>query len=202
MSREIKLVKLTNPSPGISPYMKLDEISSVTRELILRTGLRMLELTEPEKTRECRFRSITSLVGERVLHLTSCRLQQSEFGLHVSKPSKQVLELKKGLYVVLWARERYLWNEEDEEHKDTREKTWLQHFSQSYCFLPVTGSSLHSLHGKTVVSISAGKYWASAVTSTGEVYMWDGKNVKDMPPSLSRLPSSSHNNFLLFSSSM
>ncbi|KAG7575888.1 Ankyrin repeat [Arabidopsis thaliana x Arabidopsis arenosa] len=46
---------------------------------------------------------------------------------------------------------------------------------------------LHSLHGKTVVSISAGKYWASAVTSTGEVYMWDGKDGKDMPPSLSRL---------------
>ncbi|CAN8269854.1 unnamed protein product [Cochlearia groenlandica] len=46
---------------------------------------------------------------------------------------------------------------------------------------------LHSLHGKTVVSISAGKYWASAATSTGEVYMWDGKNSKDMPPSLSRV---------------
>ncbi|KAL1211538.1 Ultraviolet-B receptor UVR8 [Cardamine amara subsp. amara] len=46
---------------------------------------------------------------------------------------------------------------------------------------------LHSLHGKTVVSISAGKYWGSAVTSTGEVYMWDGKEGKDMPPSLSRL---------------
>ncbi|EOA29778.1 hypothetical protein CARUB_v10012869mg [Capsella rubella] len=46
---------------------------------------------------------------------------------------------------------------------------------------------LHLLHGKTVVSISAGKYWASAVTSTGEVYMWDGKNVNDMPPSPSRL---------------
>lgn len=37
------------------------------------------------------------------------------------------------------------------------------------------------------MSISAGKYWASAVTSTGEVYMWDGKDGKDMPPSLSRL---------------
>ncbi|CAA7041057.1 unnamed protein product [Microthlaspi erraticum] len=46
---------------------------------------------------------------------------------------------------------------------------------------------LHSLHGKTVVSISAGKYWASAATSTGEVYMWDGKKGKDVPPSLSRL---------------
>ncbi|KAG7554386.1 hypothetical protein ISN44_As11g006350 [Arabidopsis suecica] len=48
----------------------------------------MLVLIEPERIRECRFRSITSLVGERVLHLTSCHMQQSEFGLHVSKPSK------------------------------------------------------------------------------------------------------------------
>ncbi|KAJ0237148.1 Ankyrin repeat family protein / regulator of chromosome condensation [Hirschfeldia incana] len=46
---------------------------------------------------------------------------------------------------------------------------------------------LHSLQGKTVVSISAGKYWASAATSTGEVYMWDGKTGKDVPPSLSRI---------------
>lgn len=46
---------------------------------------------------------------------------------------------------------------------------------------------LHSLQGKTVVSISAGKYWASAATSTGEVYMWDGKTGKDVPPSPSRI---------------
>lgn len=37
------------------------------------------------------------------------------------------------------------------------------------------------------MSISAGKYWASAVTTTGEVYMWDGKKGKDIPPALSRL---------------
>lgn len=37
------------------------------------------------------------------------------------------------------------------------------------------------------MSISAGKYWASAATSTGEVYMWDGKKGKDVAPSLSRL---------------
>ncbi|CAN7052035.1 unnamed protein product [Brassica oleracea var. botrytis] len=49
------------------------------------------------------------------------------------------------------------------------------------------GQQLHSLQGKTVVSISAGKYWASAATSTGEVYMWDGKTGKDVPPSLSRI---------------
>ncbi|KAG2273197.1 hypothetical protein Bca52824_067752 [Brassica carinata] len=49
------------------------------------------------------------------------------------------------------------------------------------------GQQLHSLQGKTVVSISAGKYWASAATSTGEVYMWDGKTGKDLPPSLSRI---------------
>ncbi|ESQ49713.1 hypothetical protein EUTSA_v10019953mg [Eutrema salsugineum] len=46
---------------------------------------------------------------------------------------------------------------------------------------------LLSLHGKTVVSISAGKYWGSAVTSTGEVYLWDGKKGKDLSPSLSRI---------------
>ncbi|CAH8259239.1 unnamed protein product [Arabidopsis lyrata] len=51
----------------------------------------MLELTEPERTRECRFRSITCLVGERVLHPTSYHLQQPEFGLHVSKPSKVII---------------------------------------------------------------------------------------------------------------
>lgn len=37
------------------------------------------------------------------------------------------------------------------------------------------------------MSISAGKYWASAATSTGEVYMWDGKTGKDVPPSPSRI---------------
>lgn len=59
--------------------------------------------------------------------------------------SQQVLELKKGLYLVLWARERYLWNEEDEEQEEAKEKTWIQHFSQSYCLLPVTvtGSSVY-----------------------------------------------------------
>lgn len=39
------------------------------------------------------------------------------------------------------------------------------------------------------MSISSGKYWTSAVTSTGDVYMWDGKNGKDKqpPPALTRL---------------
>lgn len=32
-----------------------------------------------------------------------------------------------------------------------------------------------------MVHISAGKYWTAAVTVTGDVYMWDGKNLKDAP---------------------
>lgn len=38
-----------------------------------------------------------------------------------------------------------------------------------------------------MVSISAGKYWCSAVTTTGAVYMWDGKKGKDKPPLVTRL---------------
>lgn len=41
---------------------------------------------------------------------------------------------------------------------------------------------LYSLCGRDVVSISAGKYWIAAVTSIGDVFMWDGKNGKDKPP--------------------
>ncbi|KAM7524345.1 hypothetical protein LguiA_014247 [Lonicera macranthoides] len=46
---------------------------------------------------------------------------------------------------------------------------------------------LYPFCGKTVVSISAGKYWTSAVTSTGDVYMWDGKKRKDEVPVVTRL---------------
>lgn len=38
-----------------------------------------------------------------------------------------------------------------------------------------------------MVSISAGKYWATAVSATGDVYMWDGKKGKDKPPVATRL---------------
>lgn len=38
-----------------------------------------------------------------------------------------------------------------------------------------------------MVSISAGKYWIAAVTSIGDVFMWDGKNGKDKPPVATRL---------------
>lgn len=38
-----------------------------------------------------------------------------------------------------------------------------------------------------MVSISAGKYWTSAVTATGDVYMWDGKKAKDKSPVATRL---------------
>lgn len=36
------------------------------------------------------------------------------------------------------------------------------------------------------MSISAGKHWTAAVTTTGDVFMWDGKKNKDAP-SVSRL---------------
>ncbi|XP_010266642.1 PREDICTED: uncharacterized protein LOC104604114 isoform X2 [Nelumbo nucifera] len=38
---------------------------------------------------------------------------------------------------------------------------------------------LCSMCGRSLVSISAGKYWTAAVTSTGDVYMWDGKKCKE-----------------------
>lgn len=38
-----------------------------------------------------------------------------------------------------------------------------------------------------MVSVSAGKYWTAAVTSTGDVYMWDGKKGKDDPSVATRL---------------
>lgn len=38
-----------------------------------------------------------------------------------------------------------------------------------------------------MLCISAGKYWAAAVTSTGDVYMWDGKQGKQEAPSITRL---------------
>ncbi|WJX83061.1 hypothetical protein P8452_65751 [Trifolium repens] len=40
---------------------------------------------------------------------------------------------------------------------------------------------LYTMCGRNMVSISAGKYWTSAVTATGDVYMWDGKKGKDKP---------------------
>lgn len=46
---------------------------------------------------------------------------------------------------------------------------------------------LYSLCGRSIVSISAGKYWTAAVTDTGDVYMWDGKKRKDEPPIATRL---------------
>lgn len=38
-----------------------------------------------------------------------------------------------------------------------------------------------------MVSISAGKYWSAAVTTTGDIYMWDAKKAKDIPPHVTRL---------------
>lgn len=38
-----------------------------------------------------------------------------------------------------------------------------------------------------MVSVSAGKYWTAGVTTSGDVYMWDGKKRKDEPPVITRL---------------
>ncbi|WOL05081.1 inhibitor of Bruton tyrosine kinase [Canna indica] len=46
---------------------------------------------------------------------------------------------------------------------------------------------LYSMCGRNIASISAGKYWTAAVTTTGDVYMWDGKKCKDEIPIPSRL---------------
>ncbi|CAK9181047.1 unnamed protein product [Ilex paraguariensis] len=46
---------------------------------------------------------------------------------------------------------------------------------------------LYSFCGRTIASISAGKYWTAAVTATGDVYSWDGKKGKDEPPTATRL---------------
>uniref|UniRef100_A0A5B6ZHI1 Uncharacterized protein n=1 Tax=Davidia involucrata TaxID=16924 RepID=A0A5B6ZHI1_DAVIN len=46
---------------------------------------------------------------------------------------------------------------------------------------------LYSLCGRTIVSVSSGKYWTAAVTATGDVYMWDGKKGKDEPPIVTRI---------------
>ncbi|KAL0410243.1 UNVERIFIED_CONTAM: RCC1 and BTB domain-containing protein 2 [Sesamum latifolium] len=46
---------------------------------------------------------------------------------------------------------------------------------------------LYSLCGRSIVSISAGKYWTAAVTATGDIYMWDGKKGKHDPPTPTRL---------------
>ncbi|XP_022862232.1 uncharacterized protein LOC111382473 [Olea europaea var. sylvestris] len=47
--------------------------------------------------------------------------------------------------------------------------------------------SLYSLCGRNIVSISAWKYWSGAVAVTGDVYMWDGKKVKNEQPIPTRL---------------
>ncbi|KAK6944175.1 Regulator of chromosome condensation, RCC1 [Dillenia turbinata] len=46
---------------------------------------------------------------------------------------------------------------------------------------------LYSLCGRNVISVAAGKYWTAAATTTGDVYMWDGKNNKGEPPVITRL---------------
>ncbi|CAL9144687.1 unnamed protein product [Musa hybrid cultivar] len=46
---------------------------------------------------------------------------------------------------------------------------------------------LYSICGTNIISISAGKYWTAAVTTTGDVYMWDGKKYKDGTPIPARL---------------
>lgn len=42
------------------------------------------------------------------------------------------------------------------------------------------------------MSISSGKYWTAAVTTAGDVYMWDGKKYKDETPVPTRLHGVKH----------
>lgn len=51
---------------------------------------------------------------------------------------------------------------------------------------------MHSLCRRNVFGISSGKYWTAAVTTTGDVYMWDGKKCKNVVPVLTRLPGIKH----------
>ncbi|KAG9452101.1 hypothetical protein H6P81_005005 [Aristolochia fimbriata] len=46
---------------------------------------------------------------------------------------------------------------------------------------------LYSMCGRNLVSVSAGKYWTAVVSSTGDIYMWDGKKYKEETPVPSRL---------------
>lgn len=46
---------------------------------------------------------------------------------------------------------------------------------------------LYGLCGKSMVSVSAGKYWTAGVTASGDVYMWDAKKRKDEAPVITRL---------------
>ncbi|XP_068635303.1 uncharacterized protein [Aristolochia californica] len=40
---------------------------------------------------------------------------------------------------------------------------------------------LYSMCGRNLVNISAGKHWTAVVSSTGDVYMWDGKKYEENP---------------------
>lgn len=51
---------------------------------------------------------------------------------------------------------------------------------------------LYSMCGRNFVSISAGKYWTAAVTTMGDVYMWDGKKYRDDVPVATRLHGVKH----------
>ncbi|CAN1319621.1 Inhibitor of Bruton tyrosine kinase [Linum perenne] len=46
---------------------------------------------------------------------------------------------------------------------------------------------LDTLCGRSIVSVSAGKYWGAVVTDTGDVYTWDSKQDKDKLPIPTRL---------------
>ncbi|KAK8963787.1 hypothetical protein KSP40_PGU011899 [Platanthera guangdongensis] len=51
---------------------------------------------------------------------------------------------------------------------------------------------VNSLSGKNFASISSGKYWTATVTTTGDVYMCDGKKYKHGTPVITRLPGIKH----------
>ncbi|KAL5708849.1 hypothetical protein ACHQM5_019602 [Ranunculus cassubicifolius] len=46
---------------------------------------------------------------------------------------------------------------------------------------------LYSMCGRSLVSISAGKYWVAAASTMGDIYMWDGKKSKGELPVATRL---------------
>ncbi|GFY98020.1 ankyrin repeat family protein [Actinidia rufa] len=71
--------------------------------------------------------------------------------------------------------------------KRERYTAWLSPMTV-HCFYWVSSDpdlrcqQVYLLCGRAIVSVSAGKYWTGAVTATGDVYMWDGKNGKGELP--------------------
>ncbi|KAG7580583.1 Regulator of chromosome condensation 1/beta-lactamase-inhibitor protein II [Arabidopsis suecica] len=147
--------------------MKLDEISSVTRELILRTGLRMLERTEPEKTRECRFRRRRTR-GKDQLGYTSVDTQA---------PPRKVTSLKAKIVAVSAANKHTAVVSECGEVF-----TWGCNKEGQLGYGTSNSASNYSprlvdyLKGKVLTAITSSKYHTLMLRDDGE----DGKTMLDM----------------------